>query len=113
MSTIDDSKLINLKALSFNTSLTDGYRAYLVAYSGVSTGTLQDLEKIVLTSLGYSGTVNDMWYDLLTDKGYTGTLNDMFKVAWENDVDIFSVGDYILLETGDKLFQENGYGLLQ
>lgn len=113
MSTIDDSKLINLKALSFNTSLSDGYRAYLVAYSGVSTGTLQDLEKTVLTSLGYSGAVDDMWYDLLTDKGYTGTLNDMFKFAWENDVDIFGVGDYVLLENGNQLLQENGYGLFQ
>lgn len=113
MSTIDDAKLANLKALGYSGTVDDAYRAYLVVNAGVSTGSIQDLEKIVLTNLGYSGAVNDMWYDLLTDKGYTGTLNDMFKFAWENDLDIFSIGDYVLLENGDRLLQENGYGLFQ
>jgi hypothetical protein len=110
MSTIDDAKLANLKALGYSGTIDDAYRAYLVVNAGVSTGSIQDLEKLVLTSLGYTGSVTDMWIALLKSRGYSGTLNDMMKYAWENDSDIFNIvlADYLLLENGSKLLQESG-----
>lgn len=111
--TLRDAKyaaLQTLTGLSVGT-INDMERQWLLIETGESTGYINDLYGIYLTGQGYTtGTVSDRMYAFLGGLGYTGTLNDRLYQFWLDGA-IAGAG-YLLLEIGDDIVLEDGTGNL-
>jgi len=109
---LNDEKLKNLKALGYTGTIDDAYRAFLMSVT-TSTGTINDLERLIFSTAGFTGSINDMWEQHLDSQGITtGSLNDRMLVAWTT---ISGAGladaaySNLEMEDGFNLLQEDGY----
>jgi len=82
---INDAKADTLATLGYTGSIDNAYYNYLATETGDSVGTIQDLERKLFTSLGYSGSVQDMWFEFLRDNGFTNSLQDMLYAFWNSE----------------------------
>ena len=102
---------------SYDGTVNDRKKAYFVSVEGYTENeTVQDMEFKKLGSLGYSGGLNDRWKKYLISLGGDGTLSDMnnqtllaltfYAGVSGSDSLLIEIGDFILLENGDKLLLE-------
>ncbi len=85
MAQINEAKNNTLATLGYTGSVDDAYHNYLVAESGQTSLSTQDLEKYLFSELGYTGAVYDMWFEFLRDNGFTNSLQDMLHAFWNSD----------------------------
>ena len=77
MADLITAKYNTLKGYGYTGALQDAYWRYLLSETGSTSGAIQDLERKLFLSMGYSGSIQDMWYDYLKASGYTGALQDI------------------------------------
>lgn len=84
MPTINDYKKTALKNLGYTGNINDAEYRYLRALVTPYKGTIPDMWKKYLVSLGYTtGTLNDRLMRYFSSLGYTGTINQRWYKFWK------------------------------